>query len=493
MENLYSNKNLAEQERIGSIHAFRNRLLRLYCLRYSLIIASIWLFIWGLVIMVARVTNLIGWENLFFGIFGLVAVFPIACMIASRKLPDEKRLSAALDGCNRAGGLVMAALETDTSDWAGKVPHLEVPKARWKNDKTVMITLGALLFVIVAFVMPDSTIIAGTKKPFRIEDQVRGINEQLEMLEEENILTPEEVQKFKADIEKIEANAEGEGPNKTWDALDELSKQLSQLADEAAQETMRDAETLAKAEALAREAAEQIAEQLDPETAREMAQGVGDKLSEMLNDNPQLAEELANNPELSDEIKEMLKNGDLGNMTPEQLKELAEAMKNCQNGCERMLENLAEGNMIDQEMLDALREMSESIGREELDRMLSELNEGCEACGECEGCKNGGRCTKKQNWRRDPTTEKSEHYADMETDEDGAKFKSESLPSPSPESIKNMQKIGASIGAPEVKEGAGEGTQGGAITETRGGTGSAHSQTILPQHRGTIGRYFERK
>lgn len=485
-----------DSSRTRTISQFRTRVLRLLTARYSIFLATGWLFLWGIAVMIARAADFLSWNSLFFGALGLIFVVPTAYYFARKRVPDEKRLGAALDGTNSAGGILMASLETDATAWLEKVPSLKVPEIKWKNDRTLLVSAGAILFVIVAFLLPNETITANQGKAFNIEDPVRRLSQHLDTLEEEKILTLEEIEKFRSSLETIKANAEGDGPDKTWDALDGLDDQIAQKANQAAEEAMKNAETLSKAEALAREAAEQISEQLDKDVAKEMMQGLGDKLSEMLADNPDLADQIANDPKLSEKVKDMLKNGDMNEMTPEQLKELAEAMKNCQNNCDRLVECLSDENMIDPDMIQALKEMSESIGKEELDRMLAELNEGCEgeACGECEGCKEGKQCQNqtKGPWRRDPAHDPSEYYADRDTDEDGAQFKSEKLPSPTPEAIKNMQKIGASIGAPEVKKGAGAGTQGGAISDTSGGTGSAHSQTILPQHRGPVGRYYDK-
>ncbi|HUX00356.1 MAG TPA: hypothetical protein VMY35_05185, partial [Phycisphaerae bacterium] len=58
--------------------------------------------------------------------------------------------------------------------------------------------------------------------------------------------------------------------------------------------------------------------------------------------------------------------------------------------------------------------------------------------------------------------------------------------------LKENRLVGVSIGAPTVEAPADPTGQGGLDGAAAGG-GSAHVHTVLPRHRGSVKRYFERE
>jgi hypothetical protein len=71
------------------------------------------------------------------------------------------------------------------------------------------------------------------------------------------------------------------------------------------------------------------------------------------------------------------------------------------------------------------------------------------------------------------------------------KFKEEALPPAELEALKGSRLAGLSREAPTVEKG-GTPSKSGALQGAAAGTGSAHTQVVLPRHRGAVERYFER-
>jgi hypothetical protein len=201
-------------------------------------------------------------------------------------------------------------------------------------------------------------------------------------------------------------------------------------------------------------------------------------------------------------LKDMLAKNNMRNISPEQLEKLAEAMRNCSGNCERQIENLQNaGFQIDK---DALKKLAESKrdAQAEAERMLSELWANCDCDGSCEGDRNGngGECesdvsprfTQKQDWRTDPNTKPGKSWFQKGIDESGFDYKAEVLPSADMQAFKDSLKMGVTKESPTTNSKRKIELGGGAITETGGGTGSAHIQQIYPAHRKPVGRFFEK-
>ena len=77
------------------------------------------------------------------------------------------------------------------------------------------------------------------------------------------------------------------------------------------------------------------------------------------------------------------------------------------------------------------------------------------------------------------------------SDENGAKFKEKALPPGSVAGLQDSQLVGLSASAPEVQKG--NLAAHGALNNSATGGGSAHTQTVLPKHKGAVKKYFDRK
>jgi hypothetical protein len=149
------------------------------------------------------------------------------------------------------------------------------------------------------------------------------------------------------------------------------------------------------------------------------------------------------------------------------------------------------------EFHDDFAEMLCSLHREGRidDFTLERCLEGCK-CGNCKKCSGLSKSTAKSSSRRggrggltrgpgaSPLT-----WTDG-TKEEGAKYKEETLPPSDLEQLKKSMVIGVGKVDPTKKESAP--SQAGALRGSQAGGGAANSGTLLPQHRATVERFFDR-
>ncbi|MDK1032762.1 MAG: hypothetical protein QGD94_12195, partial [Planctomycetia bacterium] len=77
------------------------------------------------------------------------------------------------------------------------------------------------------------------------------------------------------------------------------------------------------------------------------------------------------------------------------------------------------------------------------------------------------------------------------TSEEGAEFKEQTLSTSAMAALKDSKLRGVSAAAPTVRK-AGAPKRGGALRGVTAGGGEAHTRTVLPRHKGTVERYFQR-
>src|SRR5207249_4322846 len=114
----------------------------------------------------------------------------------------------------------------------------------------------------------------------------------------------------------LSAEASGEDPAKTWEALDHLANSIEKTAKEAAANAASKQEELAKAEALT-EGLMAGSDQMDAKLMTEAMQTLSTMMQGAMKENEALAKNL------SPETQEAIKNGAL---KPEQLKDISKAL-----------------------------------------------------------------------------------------------------------------------------------------------------------------------
>jgi len=485
-----------------TLAAFRQNIANTLWKKLAASYTAMFLFLWGAAVLALRVGGFYDVHVLSYGLFGLLTIPPLGRLLAWKRVPDDRTLGAILDRDNEVGGLLMSSFEMDIGPWSERINGLRVPKLHWESRRIGGLVLLAACFAATAVLFPISAISGSQRQRLNVDDQVKKLTAQLETLKEEKLLGVEEVEARKLELEKIKNDAEGAGPVKTFDALDHLAERMNQKASEAAENAKKATEILAKTETLT-QSAKDILQENDEATTKSLMEGLAQSLEEMLKESEQLREDLQENlgeknDAMKEALKKMLEENNFQNMTSEQLEQLTQAMKQRQGNCERMCENLQNGGFaLDPDLLKQLSELRQ-LDKEEAERILSDLWEYCDGCNGEKG-ENGERCksnksprwTQQQDWTTDPD-EIDEMQFQKDPDEEGAKFHAKFLPPSDLKAFRNSQKIGASISSPESnKIGAGS-DRGQALQQTDGGLGTAHGQTIYPQHRGPVGRYFEK-
>jgi phage-related tail protein len=347
-----------------------------------------------------------------------------------------------------------------------------------------LLAAGAV-FVLLGFAVPDRFVTMGDGHALQVGNEVEKLHEQIETLKEEEIIDLAKADALEKKLNQVEASASGEDPVKTWEALDHLESQAAKLAKEAAEQAISQTEKVTKAQALAEGLMEDLGK-MDSKTVAEAMKELAEMTNQAAEDSKALSEELSE--ELAEQLKEACKNGSL---TGEQLQEIAEALKECKGDISDMLGKLSKAGLIDLEAV----ELCEKLGEFDPEGLADFLAENCKEgmsvaavvgawCKSCSGRPgrggiNRGRGDAPMTWTEG-------------TDPQGAKFKEQILPPASLAALKDSKLVAISTGSPETgKAGADSGK--GALKGAAAGPGAAHTHTILPRHRGAVGRYFERK
>lgn len=460
-----------------AIGEFKSKVAWLFFLKFFLGIAAVWLFAWGTSVLVLRAAAGVPRVQLLWGFLGLGPVLFLAGLAARRRMPKTSAVRALLDGQSRCGGLLMASESADIGQWRQRMPGISVPSLRWRGRKTLALLAAGVVFVIIGFAVPQRFASMQDRHSLDIGKEADRLAAQIETLREEDIIDSEKARTLKEKLEQIEANASGEGPARTWEALDHMENQAAKKADEAAEEAVSQTEKLTKAQALA-EGLKKDLGKMDGKTAAEAMGELAEMVKKACQENDALAEKL------SEQLQDACEDGSL---TPEQLEELADALAGRKGEIGEMLDNLCDAGLIDGQMV----RLNEELGDydcEGLADFLEENGEGMPVAelvdAWCRSCPGRGGITRGRGDA--PMTWKNE------SDPQGAKFKEKALPKASLAALKDSRLLGLSSGAPQVGK-TGIDPRTGALKTAAAGSGAAHTHTILPRHRGTIRRYFKRK
>lgn len=464
-----------------AITDLRAKLAALLVLKFALVAAVAWLFAWGMVVLILRAASGVDRLWLLWGMAGLGPAICVAVLMARGRVPSAPAVRAMLDGQSRAGGLLMACGQMDVGSWRDHLPPAAALSVRLRGWKVWALLAAGAVFVLLGFAVPDRFVTMGGGHALQVGNEVEKLHEQIETLKEEEIIDLAKADALEKKLNQVEASASGEDPVKTWEALDHLESQAAKLAKEAAEQAISQTEKLTKAQALAEGLMEDLGK-MDSKTAAEALKELAEMTNQAAEDSKALSEEL------SEQLKEACKGGSL---TGEQLRELAEALKEFKGDIGQMLENLLQADLIDLETI----ELCEKLGDFDPEGLADFLAENCKegmsvAAVVAAWCKsrpgrpgrggiNRGRGDAPMTWTDG-------------TDTQGAKFKEQILPPASLAALKDSKLVGISTGTPETGK-AGTDAGRGALKGAAAGPGAAHTHTILPRHRGAVGRYFKRK
>jgi len=369
----------------------------------------------------------------------------------------------------------MAAEDVDIGVWKEQIPPVTTPSLRWRNRRCWGLFGAAVLFVLVSFLVPQRLVALGSTHALEIGKEVDKLAAQIEALKEEEIIESAKAESLEEKLAQIKEEASGEDPVKTWEALDHLEDIAVKAAEAAAEEALAQTERLTQAETLAEGLAEGSAgQELMTEAMKELAGMV----SEAAGETGLLAGKLSS---------ELLNACKAGSLSPEQLREILEALRWCKGDIARRLGKLCRVGLIDLETV----KLCESLGECDCAGLIAFLGDNMGK---------GSLCDLLQSWCQGAPgrggVNRGRGDAPMiwsdGTSEEAAKFKEEVLPPAALAALKESNLVGVSLGAPPVEKGGGD-SKSGALADASAGGGAAHTHTILPRHRGAVKRYFERR
>jgi len=453
----------------------RLQIALLLALRYGLLFLAVSGFVVGTIILVVRVIFLVPGRGLLWGLLSFLPAVIWTVVQAIRKMPSRKALRALFDDKSRCGGLLMAADELNLGSWREKMPKLGNVHLKWHGGRSFSLFAIALIFVAVSFLIPQRYVNIATARPLNITEDVEKLQEQIDTLEEEKIISEEAANEFEQKLEQIRDKTSGSDPVKTWEALDYLQQSVKKEAEQFASSSLSRTENLAQAQTLAQGLADGATE-LDPNILSEaMAE-----LSTMVNSCA------AKNESLKNKLGEGCLNAcKQGSLSAEQLEALLKALKENKESISNCMGKLCNAGLVD---MNAMK-LCEKMGTCNSQGLAAFLKENAKCMGTCNAvsqfCQNPGRGGVNRGRGDAPMT-----WTDG-SDESGAVFKEQILPPASLSALKDSMMVGVSVGAPSVEDNpASSGT--GALNSAAAGSGEAFSQTILPRHKGAVKRYFER-
>jgi hypothetical protein len=272
-------------------------------------------------------------------------------------------------------------------------------------------------------------------------------------------------------IEALRRDAEAEDPAKAWEALDSIAETTSQAAKEAGEDALRKGEQLTRAEAMAMGLA---SDALDP---AQVAAGMREMSNELQASEGEAKEMLANLPaELRDAIAKSA-------LSKEQLERLAQAAGGRKEKLREMLTKLQKAGMLDPKTLRQFENGTDAGDQAGLAQFLKEHGSETKFSNAI-----GQWCAGKAG--RDRGRGDAPMFFGEQAREDGA-FREQTLPPAAAAALNGSQLVAVSAAAPDAKDP--QRSAGGALTNAQPGAGSAFTTTVLPRHRGTVERFFERK
>jgi hypothetical protein len=463
------------------IAGFRLRVGTILAIRYCLRLLFAWTMAWASLVVLLRVS--LGTERglLVWGLLGYVPATAAGILLAARKIPSPRALRAALDRHGRAGGLLMAAGECDIGPWSGQIPPVAAPAVRLHPGRYRVLLPAAAAFLAAAFLVPNRHLPFAGGDWLQVGTQVGDLSQKLELLRQEQLVPAEKAQVLERNLERIRQEASGSEPAKTMEAIDHLEQSFGKAAKEAAESAIRRAETASRAEELA-QALEKVQGQVPPEQMAEALKELAQMTEQAAAESKSLAESLD---------RDLLEKCRQGNLTEEQLKQLAESLAKCKE-CERAtVEKLVKARLVDVAELDRMAEACE--GREgDLAAVLGQGEGGKELAAALEelaaeersglpgrGGRDRGRGDAAMTWSKGTTRE-------------NVAFKEKVLSPAAVASLKQSRLAGVSSGDPTAAK-PGAGSSGGALGSAQAGGGAARTQIILPEHEKTVRRYFDRE
>jgi hypothetical protein len=314
---------------------------------------AVWAFAWGTFVLVWRVALDEAPEWLWWGLAVAPLVAVAAAIVAMRRLPAAGALRALVDRSSYCGGLLMTAAEQPIGPWQKRLPEPAELRVNWRGGRSWGSFLLAVLFLSVSLLFPQRLASWTPDVALEIGPETEKLAAQIDVLKEEAVFDAQRAEFLKEKLTQLKDEASGKNPVKTLEALDHVRNMVTQAAKDAAESAVSKTEKLGKAEGLS-EGLRQNDGALDAKVQKEAFEELA-----------ALVQKAAAETDLLEKLEELdpelLKELQAAKLTPEQMKQLAEALKGTKADLAKMLGKLHAAKLIDAEML-----------------------KKCEAAGQCE-------------------------------------------------------------------------------------------------------------
>lgn len=355
------------------------------------------------------------------------------------------------------------------ADWQTQLPSPSVPALRWRSGRAFGLLSVSAAFVAVTLLMPDRLATLRAQHPLQVGKLVSELKTEVQTLKEEKILEDKKADETQKQLDRLQEQSSGLDPAKTWEALDHIKESDSDLAKRAAEEAENKLSSLSAAQTLA-DAMKQAA---DDGMSQDTATHAAEDLAGMLK-SAKLEDGL-----LKGQIPQDLL-AQLNGLDKEQLQKLLNAIQFNKSNLGRAVTNLANLRLIDAKSLAQCQHAGQCNNPDALAAFLCTCTNAsnCNLSALCygRGGPGGGGGTGPMTWQD-------------KSSEDNLKFQEHALPPAA--NLSDAQFVGVSRSTPTLTA-DNAATEHGALASAQGSGGSANSQTILPEHRQAVQRFFKR-
>jgi hypothetical protein len=464
---------MSSQEK--AVEKFCRRLWLVLILRRSLGLMAAWTCLWGTAVLVLRAAAGSPRLPLLAGLAGLPLCVLAAVHMVRGRLPSRAAVRAMLDRRAGCGGLLMAGAECDLGGWQRELPDLPPPRVSWQSRRSWGLLAAGAGFVLVSFLIPEGLADLMSEPPLEVGREAERLGLWLDVLKETGLLDSTRVESLLEKLEQVRRQASGKDPARALEALDHLENVARRTAREAAEKSAHQNEGLAAAQTLA-------------EALLESGLALDEKhLAEVAAELASLVKQTGLDKELARHIDpELLKACQSRALTDEQMHRLAESLHETRGDLAEKMERLQKAGLIDREALERCQKAGQ-CNSAALAAYLKKNGNKASLDDVRSLCKKGGQGgTSRGPGAAEMTWEKA-------SPEEKRKFREEVLPPGVVAALKGNRTNGPAKGPPVVTvTDSGGPAQSGALAGAAAGGGSANAPTVLPRHRGTVQRYFDR-
>ncbi len=454
-----------------ALRSFARRLGFLLMLRGLVRMLTVCFFVWGVVVLAARIAGVqnTGWLTL--AGTGFVPLMIFAALQARRQQPAFAKIRADYDRANGCGGVMMSEEAADMSAWLGVLPEATVPDFHWRSGRPLLLLSISALFALTALLLPERLAHLGQHRSLAIGQIVEQLQAEVQTLVQEKIVDEKKSDDLQKQLSELQKDSSGYDPNKTWEALDHIKQSNADAAKQAADEAITKTESLTEAETLAQAMQAAAESGMSEATASQAAQDLASLI------NSAKLEQGVLNGKIPPELL-----AGLSGLNKEQMEKLVKALELNKNSLSLTMSNLAKLKLIDPATLAKCQNAGQCKNPGALADYLSTCTNSCNALGYCLSL-----CRRPGGGRGGPGADMTWDNGTSEADQ---KFQEHALPPSS--HLDDAQLVGVSKAAPELAK-SDLGVGHGALENAVAGGGSAHAQVVLPEHRQAVQKFFKRE